>query len=75
MRNDFSWLDYAACKGMSLNLFFPTGNGIQARRQSEPAIMVCRECPVKLQCAEYGKREQGVWAGKLHIQKQSAGLE
>ena len=63
------WMIHAACRGVDTNVFFPSGNGIQGRRQSERAILICRECPVYRECGEYRKATHslyGVWAGRMY---------
>jgi len=54
-----TWFRDAACRGMHPDLFFP-GRG-------EPTAQVkaiCAGCPVRDDCAEYGRDEQyGIWGG------------
>lgn len=60
---DEPWKDYAACKGMGPELFFPR------RGQSpRPGQAVCARCPVTGPCGEYQQRsgsEHGIWGGVL----------
>jgi WhiB family redox-sensing transcriptional regulator len=54
-------MDLARCKGMDTEMFFPTLGGDLA-----PAIRVCRECHVRVECLEYAVVRPellGVWAG------------
>lgn len=57
------WKDYAACKGMGPELFFPE------RGQSHaPGKRVCARCPVTAQCTQYADdtgSEHGMWGGVL----------
>lgn len=64
------WQERAACVGKPLSWLFPEGNGIQAYRQAEQAIQVCRGCPVIAQCEQYRQETDsrfGVWAGRNHF--------
>lgn len=64
------WQERAACVGKDVSLFFPNGNGIQAYRQAEQAITICRGCPVIAQCEQYRQETDtqfGVWAGVNHF--------
>lgn len=56
---DRSWMAEARCHGMDVALFFPE----DGERVSPEARAACAMCPVSSECREYGKREQGVWAG------------
>lgn len=48
---DRSFMEQAACRGMDADMFMPLrGENIKIRK----AKIVCRECPVKEPCAEYG---------------------
>ncbi len=56
------WVEYAACAGMDVNLFFPTpGNN------TRQAVAVCNACPVRAECLEHALRVPerfGVFGGK-----------
>lgn len=59
------WQDRAACKGASVDLFFPDRINDSTIRSAEK---FCRVCPVRADCAEYGRDEQfGIWGGRLHV--------
>jgi WhiB family transcriptional regulator, redox-sensing transcriptional regulator len=63
-----SWLDRAACKGMSAQLFFgPDGERWQDREIREAkAKTICAFCPVREQCFDYALRnsiKHGIWGG------------
>ena len=47
-----SWMDDANCKGMDVNLWFPTNDG---GNYSKFAIEVCESCDVRMECLEYGE--------------------
>jgi len=59
-----SWLDDAACRGMSLEIFFPEG-----RWGSDAAKAVCMRCPVTDQCLSFALKNEeqpyvyGVYGG------------
>ncbi len=47
------WRVRAACKGASIDLFFPPGEGWgKSTARYDSAREVCRDCPVTFQCAE-----------------------
>jgi len=48
MRIDETWRDSAACRGMSLALFFSDKSGQLLRKGRE----VCESCPVRSECLE-----------------------
>lgn len=58
-----AWQDRAACAGVSVNLFFPDRINDATIRVAEK---FCRACPVRAECADYGRNEQfGIWGGRL----------
>jgi WhiB family transcriptional regulator, redox-sensing transcriptional regulator len=80
------WSEYAACKGLSLTVFFgppidtPRGMGREPARvrdvREQDAIAVCRRCPVIGQClAEELKRSYdcqfGVFGGTTEQERKS----
>lgn len=52
------WMDSALCAQVDPDLWFPNQGGV-AREAKD----VCRRCPVRVECAEYGADELGVWGG------------
>jgi len=59
-----AWMQDAACKGMDPNLFIPDRGSAGCNADVMAAKAVCRECPVRQECLEYGLMEkQGVWGG------------
>ena len=61
-----TWMGQAACRGLDPNMFFPE-EGVSARG----AKNICFEqCPVRLQCLEYGLKERGgIWGGFTHKER------
>lgn len=58
---DRTWLDQAACLGMSPHLFFRPGGGDHTEAKE-----VCRDCPVAEECLHYAiaaGETHGVWGG------------
>lgn len=53
------WRDLAACRGIDPNVFF-----VEQHEDHRPALVVCRACPVRLECA----------ADSLAIEVQHQGL-
>lgn len=61
------WRDFALCRGVDPELFFPDVRGSRQRAQAlvEPQ-KVCNSCPVMEQClawATRSKQSSGVWGG------------
>jgi WhiB family transcriptional regulator, redox-sensing transcriptional regulator len=59
------WMEFARCKGMDPNVFFP-GHGDHDGMARAKAI--CAGCPVREACGAYclvelPRGEQGVWGG------------
>lgn len=53
------WTSEAACAGKPVEWFYPDRGDTTVK-----AKKVCRECPVKAECLEYGlSQAHGVWGG------------
>lgn len=77
---DPTWMDDAACQGYPVNWWHP-GNGVLSGRapvnhDAAKALHICRGCPVRELCLEYGLRvdrqesvQQGIWGGMLPWQR------
>jgi WhiB family redox-sensing transcriptional regulator len=60
------WIAGARCVDEDPELFFPTGSGDAALRQTRRAKTVCRACPVREDCLEWSLvtyQDAGVWGG------------
>lgn len=67
------WVDDAACRGCDPDVFYPPErDGYRGRiRQPAPADadlakLICRECPVQVQCLRYAVdhgEPHGIWGG------------
>lgn len=56
------WLDDAACAGLPTGMFFPLPGDTKT---PERAKRICLRCPVKPECADYGRDERfGIWGGE-----------
>lgn len=56
------WRDRAACKGMSIDVFFPR----YGRNATAEAVRVCAACPVARACRDHAKtapEPYGTWGG------------
>jgi WhiB family redox-sensing transcriptional regulator len=56
-----TWVDEALCKDLPQRMFFP-----ERHESAEPALRICRRCPVREECLEYAMRNQihwGIWGG------------
>jgi WhiB family redox-sensing transcriptional regulator len=61
-----AWASRAGCADEDPELFFPLGNGPDARRRELAAKRVCRACPVRGECLEWALttfQDAGVWGG------------
>lgn len=56
------WMDRAACIGMDTELFFPDPGG-----NPNPALAVCRRCPVTVECLEFGQKLARRWGGQAGV--------
>jgi WhiB family transcriptional regulator, redox-sensing transcriptional regulator len=66
--SSWGWQEKAACRGMSVDLFFaPDGERQRERERREGvALQVCAQCPVRRNCLEHalrGPENYGVWGG------------
>lgn len=55
------WLQHAACKGLSTDIFFPGRADPDAQ-----AKKICRTCPVRAECLTYAMTHGemfGIWGG------------
>ncbi len=50
---DTDWQDYAACKGMGNDVFFPEESHNSSSTIYNKALSICRGCPVSRQCLMY----------------------
>lgn len=60
------WRHRAACKDEDPELFFPVGTSGPALLQIAEAKMVCRRCPVNVECLRWALasgQDAGVWGG------------
>lgn len=65
MTGTADWRDYAACRDIDADLFFPVASGGSSLAQEARALAVCRTCPVTRKCLEFAlsRSEAGVWGG------------
>lgn len=60
LADDFNWWDYAACRGVDTEEFYPEKGGcsVIARR-------ICAGCMVRVECLDYAlvHNERGTWGG------------
>ena len=59
------WRNYAACRNVDPDLFFPLGTVGASLPQIERAKQVCRTCPVAKTCLRWAldNGDAGVWGG------------
>ena len=66
----WEWREYAACLGMTGDLFF--GKLGYNKKQIDTAKAVCKSCTVKRACLEYANDNvmtHGVWGGKTPAER------
>lgn len=72
------WRDYAACRDVDPELFFPVTapNTEAGQRQAAAALAVCRSCRVRADCLNFalGAREGGIWGGTTERERDDARL-
>src|SRR5258707_9367003 len=60
------WRNYAACRDVDPELFFPIGNTGPALLQIDEAKQVCARCKVSEACLQWALdsgQDSGVWGG------------
>lgn len=74
---DMSWADKAICKGKTSIFYAPPGHErlIERERREAIAMTYCRQCPVQMECREYGRHngELGIWGGENEEMRWKAG--
>lgn len=61
------WQDYARCRQLDCNRFFPVGNTGEAIELTEDTKRFCEPCPVKPVCLEFALQTNqlsGIWGGQ-----------
>lgn len=61
-----SWRQQAACRGKDPNMFI-----LERGDQADPALAICRICPVQQPCLQYAldNSERGIWGGTSQKQR------
>jgi len=64
-REVMDWRDYAACRDVDPDLFFPLGTSGASMSQIEEAKQICRACPVSAPCLRWALDggDAGIWGG------------
>ena len=61
------WREEATCRADdAAEVFFPGGDRGQTKAMTDAAKLVCRACPVRIDCLWYAietRQEYGVWGG------------
>ena len=60
------WKEWAACRAINPDLFFPLGSTGEAVDQIVAAKQVCETCSVRRECLQFAletNQESGVWGG------------
>ena len=71
------WIESAACNGHDTTLFFPEDLPTRSREDRDRAqrivretLRLCAECPVRVECLEYGlEDEYGIFGGTTAEQR------
>jgi WhiB family transcriptional regulator, redox-sensing transcriptional regulator len=61
-----SWREWAACRDVDTELFFPIGSAGIAMAEIQRAKAICARCPVQPPCLTYAlatSQEFGIWGG------------
>lgn len=68
------WQDYAACRDVDPDLFFPLGTVGASLPQIEQAKRVCRMCPVSGPCLRWAldHGDDGVWGGTTEEERRKS---
>lgn len=64
------WAERAACRGMDLNMFFPS-RGEMTRTRERLLTKTCRSCPVLAYCRTYALRYPlvGWWGAMSEVER------
>jgi WhiB family transcriptional regulator, redox-sensing transcriptional regulator len=67
------WRNYAACRDVDPDLFFPLGTSGASLPQIEEAKQICRTCPVSAPCLRWAldSGDAGVWGGTTEDERRS----
>jgi WhiB family transcriptional regulator, redox-sensing transcriptional regulator len=70
---DTDWRDYAACRDVDPDLFFPLGTAGSSLLQIEEARRICRTCPVSAPCLQWAldNGHAGVWGGTTEDERRA----
>jgi WhiB family transcriptional regulator, redox-sensing transcriptional regulator len=70
---DTDWRNYAACRDVDPDLFFPLGTSGASLLQIEEAKKICRTCPVSAPCLRWAldSGDAGVWGGTTEDERRS----
>ena len=74
---DYSWIESAACKGMTHLFFGHVSERPQAaHKREEKARKICNSCDVFEQCRNYARsnKEHGFWAGENEYDRSLLGF-
>lgn len=65
VQNDFKWKEYALCKGMKTQDFFPEKINKHNASKVRTIIQMCLECSVRTECLYEActNEHDGIWAG------------
>jgi WhiB family transcriptional regulator, redox-sensing transcriptional regulator len=65
-----AWMDFALCRGMDPDLWFPTKGDVAT---GEAAKAICAQCPARMPCMEFAvatRETFGIWGGTSERQRQ-----
>ena len=67
------WRNYAACRDVDPDLFFPLGTSGASLLQIEEAKQICRTCPVSAPCLRWAldSGDAGVWGGTTEEERRA----
>jgi WhiB family redox-sensing transcriptional regulator len=71
-----NWRDYASCREVDPELFFPVGTSGPALKQIEQAKAVCQRCPSMEACLDWALdtgQYSGVWGGLAEAERRRIG--
>lgn len=66
--------EYAACRQVDPELFFPVGHTLGWSKQIEQAKQVCNRCPMRSACLEWALSTgqwSGVWGGMTETERRT----
>lgn len=74
-QGQLEWREFAACRDIEPDLFFPSGTGSSLQMQTDQAKAVCHGCLVLDRCLGFAlgtDQTEGIWGGLTAREREAA---